>query len=337
MTSQKTEIKHKRTPLEEAVPLGAPFVVFLDPCGSCNFKCSFCPCNISNYRRKDRHVVLSWELFEKILKDLSEFEGNIKVINLYGFGEPLLNSRLADMVFELKNRQICREVRITTNASLLTPKITHDLIQAGIDLVRVSVEALSDQGYQELCGVSVDFNTILENIQNFYQQSRGTTSKIAAKAVSATFKSQEDVNLFYKTFKPITDFYFIEELDEYWAEFDEMALPTGNVKVESGCYKTMEERKICTYPFTDMVIHSNGIVGACCVDWKFGTQYGDVCQQSLKDIWNGPALYCFRKMHLDRSAYTETFCKGCKRKSYDDIDAVARQIAKRLDNECKPF
>ena len=165
----KQEAKQVRTRLEEVVPRRAPFVIYLDPCGACNFKCNFCPCNISGERAAERHAVMSWELFEKIAADLDAFEGQLSVINLYGFGEPLLNPRIADMVRVVKENHCCREVRITTNASLLTEEKSWALIEAGVDLVRVSVEAISTEGYQELCGVKIDFSEIVRNIETFYR------------------------------------------------------------------------------------------------------------------------------------------------------------------------
>ena len=46
---EKCEYAHEREKLEEIVPRSAPFVIYLDPCGACNFKCNFCPCNISDF------------------------------------------------------------------------------------------------------------------------------------------------------------------------------------------------------------------------------------------------------------------------------------------------
>lgn len=46
---QIKEIVNKRTPLETVVPLEAPYILYIDPCGACNFKCSFCPCNNSGF------------------------------------------------------------------------------------------------------------------------------------------------------------------------------------------------------------------------------------------------------------------------------------------------
>ena len=86
--------------------------------------------------------MMGMTLFNKIVKDLQEFEEPVKVINLYGFGEPLLNRNIAEMVRILKARKICREIRITTNGLLLTRDLSHELVEAGVDMLRFSIEAL---------------------------------------------------------------------------------------------------------------------------------------------------------------------------------------------------
>lgn len=326
---EKQEVKQARTRLEEIVPRAAPFVIYLDPCGACNFKCSFCPCNISSDRVAERHTVMSWELFEKIAADLEAFEGQVSVINLYGFGEPLLNPRIADMVKLLKARHCCREIRITTNGSLLTEETSRALIHAGVDLVRVSVEAVSSEGYQELCGVRIDFSEIVRNIEMFYDMNvrGGGTSKISAKIVSAELKTEEDRKRFDDVFGPITDFHYIEEVEPIWSEFQEMRLPADGHT--DRCYQAGEQKGICSMPFTDMCIHANGIVGACCSDWKFATQYGDAAKEHLAEIWNGKRHRDFQCALL--SGKPIPFCASCMRKPPDQIENPEILIARLND------
>lgn len=314
---EKAEIKQARTKLEDAVPRPAPFVVYLDPCGACNFKCSFCPCNTSDFMLAERHKIMEWELFEKILRDLQAFQGQICVINLHGFGEPLLNPRIADMVRALKENRCCREVRLTTNGSLLGGEMGRALIDAGIDLVRVSVEAVSAAGYRELCGVDADFSEIVRNIEAFYRlaRSRGG-SKISAKIFSASLKTPEDEQRFHALFAPITDFHYIEHIEPIWSEFGQT--PPAAAEAYSRCYPAGQRREVCSFPFTDMCIHSNGAVGACCSDWKFATQYGDARRERLADIWNGKRHKAVQCAHL--SMQLSPFCAACQRKPMDRIE-----------------
>ena len=131
----RLEYANAREKLSMVVPLDTPYVLFLDPCGACNFKCRFCPCNNSDFKKEERHAIMGMELFHKILDDIEEFPGKIKVINLYGFGEPLLHPQYVEMAEEIKRRNLCRELRCTTNGFLLTPELNRRLVQSGIDMV----------------------------------------------------------------------------------------------------------------------------------------------------------------------------------------------------------
>ena len=42
--------------------------------------------------------VMKFEVFQKIIDDLADFDMPIKVLRMYKDGEPLLNKRFADMV-----------------------------------------------------------------------------------------------------------------------------------------------------------------------------------------------------------------------------------------------
>lgn len=77
MNRDRLEYANARNILSEVVPLDTPYVLFLDPCGACNFKCKFCPCNNSDYLSQQRHEVMDMELFQKILADIEEFPQQI--------------------------------------------------------------------------------------------------------------------------------------------------------------------------------------------------------------------------------------------------------------------
>lgn len=328
MQMNKAEAKQARARLEDVVPRPAPFVIYLDPCGACNFKCGFCPCNTMEEQAAERHKMMSWELFEKLLNDLQAFRGQVSVINLHGFGEPLLNPRTADMVRALKQTHCCREVRITTNGSLLDEEKSRALIGAGVDIVRVSVEALSTQGYKELCGVQIEFSEILRNIETFHRLAQAAgTGRISAKIFSDTLRGPEDEARFHELFDPITDYHYVEPVEPIWSEFK--AYESARERTPR-CYQAGEQRGTCSFPFTDMCIHSNGAVGACCSDWKFATQYGDAKTEALSKIWNGRRHRAVQRAHLEMRL--NPFCAACRRKSPDRIEDP-KLLLKRITKE----
>lgn len=325
----RLEFSNARTDLGKAAPISTPFVVFLDPCGACNFSCKFCPCNQSDFMASQRHEKMSMQMFEKVLSDLKEFPEQIKVINLYGFGEPLLHPQYIEMIHQIKKRKLCRELRCTTNGFLLTPELNRELVQAGIDMVRISVEALTEQDYRNICGVNINFEKFIENINNLYEVSRGTNTKVSVKTLNVALADDAAANRFYDIFEPISDYTYIQDTTQAWSEF-EAYVPEGNY--EAGNIGDMkDEDKICSFALTNMAIHSNGSVGVCPQDWKFATEYGNVRDASLKDLWNSNKLKGFRIAHLSGNRRKIPYCRDCDVcVSNDDVRKCADEIIRRL-------
>ena len=84
---------HDPVELKEAIPLRTPYVIYIDPCDTCNFRCKFCPTGNLDLMRKTPgrgHGPMSMTLYKEIIDSLSEFKDPIRVIRLYKEGEPLL-------------------------------------------------------------------------------------------------------------------------------------------------------------------------------------------------------------------------------------------------------
>lgn len=325
----RLEFSNDRTDLSKVTPLATPFVVFLDPCGACNFSCKFCPCNNSDFKVAERHEKMNIELFNKILNDLEEFPDHVKVINLYGFGEPLLHPNYIEMASEIKKRGISRELRCTTNGYLLSPDMNKRLVESGIDMIRISIEALNDKDYKEICGVKLNFENLVENIRNLYEISRGTKTKVSVKTLNVALKDDEAANKFYDIFEPISDYTYIQDTTQAWAEF-EAYVPEGNY--EAGNIGDMkDEDKICSFGLTNMAIHSNGSVVVCPQDWKFATEYGNAKESSLVKLWNSEKLRNFCIAHLMGNRKKIPYCRDCDVcVSNDDVRKSSEEIIKRL-------
>ena len=83
--------------------------------------------------------------------------------------------------------------------------------------------------------------------------------------------------------------------------------------------KNVEVNCPCVYPFTDLIIFPNGKVGICCNDCKEITDFGDVNQDSLIDIWKNDKFQKLRQaMTSGRMHYK--FCEEC-----DVLDAGERE------------
>lgn len=327
---QVEEITDKRTPLETVVPLETPFIIHIDPCGACNFKCSFCPCNNSDFMPEERHKMMSFDLFKKVVDDIKEFKQKIKSVNLYCSGEPLLNKSFVKMVKYLKESDVTLKVKVVTNGSLLTPELNNEILESGLDMLKVSIEGIKDEDYINLCKADINFNSILNNIKDLYNKKVKQNKKtmIHIKAVNSMLKTAEEKLAYFELFKSCSDSCVIENVKDIWGEFN-----VGSEAKKSDLWeyeRPLGGGTICSLSLYTMVVHSNGVVSGCCTDWKFQTQYGDVTKDSLYNIWHSEKLRKFQIQLIENGRQSIPFCSTCGNPSVDNIDDVKEEILDKL-------
>lgn len=334
MKMNRYEIRHERHALEDVVPLKVPYRLDIEVCGACNFKCNFCPTNNEHYMESERHKVMSKATFEKLIDSIADMERNadgeqIKVVYLSGFGEPLLHKDFPDMVAYIKEKRICREVRAITNGSMLNPVLNRRIVSSGLDMIRISVEALSNVGYKAVCGIDLDFDDLVENVADLYKSSchHGGGLKVSAKIINAAIVSQSDMDGFFRIFGPITHYAFVENvIGDNWPGYDfeqnEMSITVPEMRPWAD---------ICTFPLEFMMVCANGDILSCCSDWKHATAYGNIHDQSIGSAWDSNRLREFQLMHLMGKRGQIDFCRQCRTVSMDNIDGKEDVIIKRLE------
>lgn len=80
---------HDRLELKEALPLTTPYVVHVDPCDNCNYRCKFCPSGDRELMKKTKgrgHGPMDFGFYERLIQDLKEFPDPIRVLRLYKEG-----------------------------------------------------------------------------------------------------------------------------------------------------------------------------------------------------------------------------------------------------------
>ncbi len=342
--STKVDFKGKREPRNErhkmvdVLPLKAPYAVNLNPCGICNFKCKFCPATSKDLRPDfQKHMdeirtFMPMELFYKIADGFLELEEQTKVIYLTMTGEPLLHPHIAEMVDYLKRKNVCRDVRIISNGSKLTPQLNQDLINAGLDVLKVSVEALDTSGYKKLCGVDLDYDEFLRNIEDYYNRCQGTNSTIVAKILTITLEDENALDKFYEMYEPITHYQEVRNVEQIWPGFvydseiegDHIEIPVSEVGYDG----------VCPAAFVELGINVDGSVGLCKKDWAGQLCLGNVNDMSIRQIWESPKRREYHLQHLKGRAATNPFCNICRRSHFGDTisEEDARIILARMES-----
>jgi len=160
----------------------------------CNLCCKGC----TAFSQLAQEEFLSYEGYCRDMHKLAELtEHNLSEI-MYTGGEPLLHPQIADMVAYVTERQVADRVEIVTNGMLLTHELSDKLIDAGLKRLRISVDGLSSEDYMRYCGVQMDFEQFVEQIQYFYAHKKETSLYI--KIINYMVSQPEQRKKFYDIF-----------------------------------------------------------------------------------------------------------------------------------------
>ncbi len=122
--------------------------VQVEPTTACNARCLYCPRTVLGEAWEDR--VLPLGKFRALLPDLAR-AGHV---HLQGWGEPLLHPDLPAMI--RLAREAGARTGITTNAALLGPERIAQLLDAGLDLLAVSLAGTGPENDRVRAGTRVD-------------------------------------------------------------------------------------------------------------------------------------------------------------------------------------
>jgi radical SAM protein with 4Fe4S-binding SPASM domain len=134
--------------------LDNPRELYVEVTNRCNSLCVTCPLTFSP---QEAEHYLGFEEFTGLV---DQFPALRRVV-LQGIGEPLLNRQLGQMIRYLKDRGV--HVIFNTNAILLSAKRQAELVESGLDELRVSCDSSTPQTYAAIRGVNV-LPKVLKNV-----------------------------------------------------------------------------------------------------------------------------------------------------------------------------
>jgi MoaA/NifB/PqqE/SkfB family radical SAM enzyme len=145
-----------------------PRSLYVETTSRCNSKCETC---ILTFGGREPAEDLTWPRFRRIVDQFPVLER----VLLHGIGEPLLNRDLPRMVGHLKGRGAT--VIFNSNAISLSAERADALIAAGLDELRVSVDATTTGTYERIRGADA-FEKVVGNLARLRdrKQTRGVTS-----------------------------------------------------------------------------------------------------------------------------------------------------------------
>jgi radical SAM protein with 4Fe4S-binding SPASM domain len=163
-----TQIVPGKSPSGAARPL--PEEIYLEVTNRCNLKCTTCP---QSWGMSEDSADLSPETARVLLAQLPA----IRRVVLHGIGEPTLNPRLPEIVSVVKERGAY--ALFNTNGLLLRGALLEQLVRAGLDEVRISVDAATPETYRLVRGADM-FSRVIANARSL-AETRGRLASVTPR------------------------------------------------------------------------------------------------------------------------------------------------------------
>src|SRR5271167_1678566 len=317
-----------------------PVCAYLEVTNRCNLLCETCP---RTFEALEPPAGMSWALFTSIVDQLPGLGRAV----LHGVGEPMLVKNLPRMIRYLKERGVF--VLFNTNGTLLAPRKRREIIETGLDELRVSLDAAEAESFLKVRGKNM-FDRIVRNIGEFtaLQREIGATTPRVSLWLTGLKETVDQLPDFVRLAARIG----VKEVYLQRLVFDDLG--RGLARSESSLFEATqaaEEAAIaaaqklghelgvtidasgatepgtslrrsaedapwaaCRRPWSLMYFTAHGRALPCCIAPFSARDYhtytlGNATQQSLREIWNGPAYRQFRSSLL--SDIPPKPCQGC--------------------------
>lgn len=291
-----------------------PVVYNIETTNACNMRCEMCPRTTMMTRPVE---TIDPGLFERVVQQLRPFpdetwrrwesfvadiygihDGDMsenhfflriipRVIQLHGYGDPLLDRNMAHYVRLLTDAGL--ESYFSCNPANIDVDRTVEMFENGLGYVKYSIETVDDRRHKQIRGAASDFSESYDRILQLLDLKRlhGYRTVIVITMLDLNREEQqEDYRLLREAFEGRDVYIYLKSEDQQWYRQDYH----GTKSVHWG--------ECCKHPWMSMTIKSNGEACMCMEDYDNEIVLGDARRESLAEIWNGDAYRRFRQDHL---------------------------------------
>ena len=251
-----------------------------------------------------RGRTLDFNLYRRALEGGAGF--GLPSIRLGRTGEPLLNQDIPRWVGEARQKGVL-DISLITNGRLLSPKVSRELMDAGLTRLMISVDAGSEEIYRRV-RPGGDWQALLANIDSFLEIREKLGSALPLLRVSFVEMSlnQGQRPAFEERFGPLADYLSFQRYQNILgaAETD-FSLP------EAGPVGEQESPEFCSEPFTRLALHADGGLFPCCSDFGRRKPLGNLAAGGILAIWTSAEA---RFLAGSGAAQAEP-CRSCRARS----------------------
>jgi radical SAM protein with 4Fe4S-binding SPASM domain len=238
--------------------------------------------------------------------------GSLRALVIMHQNEPLMDRSLPTRVRQAK--QILGpgvSVLTVTNGSLLTPWRIDELLEAGVDGVHVSIDAVCEATFCEV-RPGLDYATVIENTRALLDRSKAGQVTVRFLKQRANVGEEKEFTQYWRALGAHVSIYEAANRAGSLREFERVSRHGGRQALNNrrrGLIRTFAP--MCTAPFLRLSVLWDGRVGACCEDWSNRVIVGDLSKQSLAAVWQGERMNRHRHMLWTGRYHESPSCRDC--------------------------
>lgn len=282
-----------------------PSQILMDLTEVCNLACTHCPhpTFAKSEHYAGRHMDPS--LNDKMIGEVrAHGQGLTQYIRYASNGEPLVHPDAYDMIQNAVDHSGVF-VTLTTNGKIMNEKRTQRLIESGVHLIDISIDAFTPETYAKI-RVKGDLEITRGNVIRLIRWVQ--ESKAKTKIVVSFVEQPENRN-------EVADF------ESYWRSHGADHVVVRRLHSHSGAKEGLAEerresltetaRRPCLYPWERIAVNARGDLAFCPSDWVHGSYVADYNRTTIKSEWTGSFYQRLREAHLSNNYCNHAFCGQC--------------------------
>lgn len=261
------------------------------------------------------------EMAESVLRQA--YELGTREVGLYATGEPFIVPELAQYVKMAKDIGYTY-VYLTSNGALATPERIREVVDAGIDSIKFSINAPERKMYEFIHGRD-DFDTVFEHLVylNQYRKESGRNYKIYITGILTRY-TEHMRDDYFKIFDGLADqivFKDVYNQGGYMPEIDYLLRCTHDTEV----------MRRCNLPFDALCVTCEGYLSVENADFENMLIVADLNKVSLKEGWYGEKMKEIRQKFMDDNL-EGTVCAGCVHHRQEPAEPLMPEYATENDD-----
>jgi pyruvate-formate lyase-activating enzyme len=294
-----------------------PRNIMVELTNACNHKCIFC----ANPKMEREVGRIDPKLLTRVLGEA--YRLGAREIGFYTTGDPLIHKDLPEFVREAKAIGF-EYAYISTNGALASKERIQQIVDAGIDSVKFSINAGDRTTYALIHGRD-DWDTVIKNLK-YLSALRGTIGRELKLAITyvVTDQNRSQMSAFQDEMGPHVDGIYFSDCGVQGGNM----LENGGILVE----QPIKYSAPCSMVFNRAHITCEGFLTLCCVDYENYLAVCDLKTTKLEEAWNHPKFVEMRQKHLENEL-AGTLCYNCINLTQQPIEPLNVELAHQVSFE----